>query len=133
MKTFATIIEWVLRIFIAFLLFQTSYYKLIAHPDAVHMFTVLGMEPGGRITIGLLEFIAPLLVVYPKTTGIGALLSAALMVGAIFTHLTKLGISLNGGTTLFTMAVMVLTASLALIVFERKKLSGYMVKRIDRR
>jgi uncharacterized membrane protein YphA (DoxX/SURF4 family) len=128
MKTFSIIIQWVLRLFVAFLLFQTSYYKLTANAAAIDLFTLLAMEPYGRLLIGLLELITAVLILLPRTTGIGALLSTALMAGALFFHFTKLGISINGDTTLFTMAILILAASAALIAWERKRLQHYFVK-----
>jgi len=43
----------VLRIIIALLLLQTLWFKFIAHPDSVYIFTKVGLEPYGRIGIGI--------------------------------------------------------------------------------
>jgi hypothetical protein len=98
---------WMIRLVAAVILLQTLYFKFTAHPQSVHLFTVLGMEPWGRIGIGILELIASLLILFPRTTGFGALLGLGLMSGAIFFHLTKLGIVFDGDAVLFTYAVIV--------------------------
>ena len=56
----------VLRIVIAVILLQTLRYKFLAHPDSVYIFSTLGLEPYGRIGIGVMELIASVLL-FPKT------------------------------------------------------------------
>ena len=67
-------IYFVLRFVVAFILVQTLYFKFSAHPDSVHIFSTLGLEPYGRIGIGILELIAAILLFIPKTVWMGALL-----------------------------------------------------------
>jgi len=47
-----------LRIIVAVILVQTLRFKFTAHPDSVYIFTKVGLEPNGRILIGVLELIA---------------------------------------------------------------------------
>ena len=70
---------WILRLVAAVIMLQTLYFKFSGHPQSVHLFTILGMEPWGRIGTGALELIASLLILYPRTTGYGALLGMGLM------------------------------------------------------
>ena len=92
----------VLLIIVALILLQTLRFKFLAHPDSVYIFTTLGIEPYGRIGIGILELIASILLFTNRTTWLGALLTTGLMAGAIFSHLTQLGIEVKGdGGTLF--------------------------------
>jgi len=109
------IIVWVLRVLAALIMLQTLYFKFSAAPQSVHLFTILGMEPWGRIGIGVLELIASILILYPRTTPYGAVLGAGLMAGAIFFHLTKLGIYFDGDAWLFIYAVITLICCVALI------------------
>ena len=99
------IIIWIFRLLAAIIMLQTLYFKFTAHPQSVHLFTILGMEPWGRIGTGMLELIASMLILYPRTTPYGAFLGLGLMSGAIFFHLTKLGIKFDGDYGLFTYAV----------------------------
>lgn len=125
MKTLLFIIQWGLRIFIAYHLFETAYVKLSASQGAADLFTMLGMEPYGRVLMGIVELITALLILYYRTVGIGALLGAGSMGVVILFHLTTLGIVMNGDSSLFIIASSVFLASLALIIFERRTLLHY--------
>jgi uncharacterized membrane protein YphA (DoxX/SURF4 family) len=117
-----TIFTWVLRILAAVILLQTLYFKFTAHPQSVKLFTTLGMEPWGRIGTGIFELIASILILIPRTTLLGALMGLGLMAGAIFFHLTKLGIIFDGDAGLFTYAVITLVCCLLLIIIYRKNI-----------
>ena len=111
----------VLRYAVAIILLQTLRYKFLAHPDSVYIFSTLGLEPYGRIGIGVLELIASLLLVFNRGVWLGALMATGLMAGAIFSHLSQLGIEVNGdGGTLFYMAVGTWILSLIVLWNKRK-------------
>jgi uncharacterized membrane protein YphA (DoxX/SURF4 family) len=113
---------WFLRVLAAVILLQTLYFKFTAHPQSVALFTELGMEPWGRIGTGIAELIAAILILIPRTTLPGALLGLGLMSGAIFFHLTKLGINFGGDAILFAYAVITFTCCLILIIIYRKNI-----------
>ncbi|HHP7242966.1 MAG TPA: DoxX family membrane protein [Cyclobacteriaceae bacterium] len=105
-----------LRIAVAFILLQTLYFKFTAHPESIYIFETVGMEPFGRIGSGIVELIASVLLFVPKRNWLGAGLALGTMCGAIFFHLTTLGIEVKGdGGTLFYMAVTVAIASAVLL------------------
>ena len=111
------------RIVIAVILLQTLRYKFLAHPDSVYIFTTLGLEPYGRIGIGVMELIASVLLFPKRTIWLGALLSVGLMAGALFSHLTQLGIEVkNDGGTLFFMALVTWILGLIVLWDERKNI-----------
>lgn len=114
------IITWVLRLVAAVIMLQTLYFKFTAQEESVQLFTALGMEPWGRIGTGVLELVASILLLIPRTTLAGALLGAGLMSGAIFFHLTKLGINFGGDALLFSYAVIVFIACAILVLLHRK-------------
>ncbi|WP_341900994.1 DoxX family protein [Fluviicola taffensis] len=90
----------------AAIMMQTLYFKFTAQSESVILFTKLNMEPDGRILIGILELIASLLILIPKTRFVGAFLGLGLMSGAIFFHLTIIGIESNqDGGMLFLLAI----------------------------
>ena len=121
--TFSTIGTWILRLLAAVILLQTLFFKFSAAEESVYIFTQIGMEPWGRIGIGIMELIAAVLILYPKTTPYGALLAVGLMAGAIFFHLTKLGVVVkNDGGQLFVYALLVLLSSIVLLVIFRQQL-----------
>jgi putative oxidoreductase len=114
--------SWVLRIVAAIILLQTLYFKFSGHEESVELFTKLGIEPWGRIGTGVMELIASLFLLIPATVFIGAVLGIGLMAGAIFSHLTILGIESNGdGGQLFIMAVVVLVFCLILCLMYWKQ------------
>lgn len=120
-----TIGIWILRILAAVILLQTLFFKFTAAPESVYIFSAIGMEPWGRIGIGILELIASVLILVPSTTLFGSLLAVGLMAGAVFFHVTKLGISvLDDGGQLFIYALIVLFSSTALIIIKRRDLTA---------
>ena len=116
-------IQLILRIIIAIILVQTLRYKFTAHPDSVYIFTKVGLEPYGRIIIGIFELIAAILILIPKTVWLGALLTLGIISSAILMHLTNLGIEINGdGGKVFYMAIIVFVLSLIVLWINRKNL-----------
>jgi len=112
-----------LRIVVAIILVQTLRYKFTAHPDSVYIFTSVGLEPYGRIGIGVLELISAILILISKTVWLGSLISLGVISGAILIHLTGLGIEINGdGGILFYMAILVFVLSFILLWVNRKSI-----------
>lgn len=131
MSNLSTIGIWILRLLAAVILLQTLYFKFSAAPESIYIFSKLGMEPWGRIGTGILELIAGFLLLIPATTLFGALLATGLMAGAIFFHVTKLGISVqDDGGQLFIYALLVFVSSIVLIVIYRNDLFAFRVFRI---
>ncbi|NNE68131.1 MAG: DoxX family protein, partial [Pyrinomonadaceae bacterium] len=92
----------------------------------VYIFTQVAgpeMESFGRIGSGIGELVAAVLILIPKTRVYGAVLSAIVILGAIFSHLTILGVVvLDDGGTLFILACIVLVLSAALVLIHRSDL-----------
>ncbi len=117
----------VIRIAVAVILIQTLRFKLTAHPDSVFIFEQVGLEPFGRIGIGIAELIAGILMVIPKTAWIGATLTLGIIGGAIMMHLTQLGIEVPfegkpDGGALFITAVVVFILSAITLWLQRKNI-----------
>ena len=116
-------IPLVLRIIIAVILIQTLRFKFTADPVSVYIFETVGLEPYGRIGIGILELIAGILLLIPKTVWAGALLTLGLIGGAIIMHLTKLGIEVkNDGGLLFITAIITFLLSVIVLYIYRKEI-----------
>ncbi len=99
-------ISWILQIVVAAILVQTLYFKFTGAPESVYIFSKLGLEPVGRIGSGIAELIAVILLLIPGTAALGGLLTMGVLAGAIVSHLTKLGIEVQGdGGLLFTLAL----------------------------
>jgi putative oxidoreductase len=118
-----SIIAWVCRAAAAIILLQTLFFKFTAAPESVYIFTKVGLEPWGRIGSGVAELIAAVLILIPRTTWLGAGLALAVMFGAIFSHLTVLGlVVMDDGGLLFGLALAVASCSLVLLFLQRRRL-----------
>ena len=119
------ILSWTLRIIAAVILLQTLFFKFTGARESVYIFSTLGVEPWGRIGSGVVELMASLLLLLPRTTAYGAVLSLGVMSGAIASHLTKLGITIpavDDHGELFALAVVVFVYCLAVLYLHRQDL-----------
>ena len=134
------LIFWTIRIVPAIIMLQTLYFKFNAAPEPIHIFTTLlgKYEAFGRIGTGAIELIAGLLLLYPRTSVLGAILGAGTMAGAVFSHLFILGISVKYYTTesilindkgsLFLSALITLICCLIIIYQQRNYLLSFIKK-----
>ncbi len=126
---FTTVFNWVLRVVAALIMLQTLFFKFSASEESVYIFSTIGIEPWGRIATGVMELIASVLLLYPRTTVFGALLGVGIMGGAIVSHLTILGTEVKGdGGLLFTYAIIVMIACLLLLYFNRSTIQELISK-----
>lgn len=117
-----TVVSWMLQLVVAGILFQTLFFKFSGAEESVYIFTTLGAEPWGRIASGVVELIAVLLLLHPRTAVYGALVSAGVITGALLSHV-KLGIVVrDDGGLLFGLALIVLVSSLAIVFIRRGEL-----------
>ena len=110
-------IEMLLRIVTALILIQTLHFKFTGHPEAVHIFSTIGMEPWGRFGLGIVELITGIMFLLPKYWKYASVITFGIMIGAIGFHLfTPLGVEVqydgkSDGGQLFAMALIALTFS----------------------
>jgi hypothetical protein len=117
------VISWLLQLAAAAILLQTLFFKFTAAEESVYIFSAINAEPWGRIASGVVELVAAVLLLYPSTVTVGAVLSMGVMTGAIATHLTILGIEVkNDGGLLFGLALFVFTASALVLVIRRAQI-----------
>lgn len=82
-----------------------------------------GLEPIGRIGSGIAELVASILLLIPKTAWVGSLVALGVISGAIVSHLTKLGIEVQGdGGLLFVLAIIVFLCSAIVLWHNRKQI-----------
>jgi uncharacterized membrane protein YphA (DoxX/SURF4 family) len=123
-----TITSWILQLIAAAILFQTLFFKFTGAEESRYIFAMLGLEPWGRIGSGVVELIAVILLLVPRTTMLGALLSLGVISGAIVSHLTKLGIVVrNDGGLLFALAIVVFACSVLVLVIRRRELVSLLL------
>lgn len=123
------IISMVLRIAVAVIFIQTLYFKFTAHPDSVFIFSKLGVEPYGRIGLGIAELVAAVLILWPTTKIMGIFLSLGIILGAIGSHFLVIGTEVKGdGGGLFTLAVIVFVACVILLIMHRTEVQLFIKK-----
>ena len=122
-------ISGILRVTVVVILIQTLYFKFSGHPESVHIFSALGIEPWGRIGLGIIELITALLILFPKTKVIGMVASLGIILGAVFSHILVLGLNVsNDGGALFTLALIVLIATTIFLTIHKNELISFVSK-----
>lgn len=124
------IIGWAIRIGVAFILLQTLYFKFTGSAESIYIFEQTGLGDAGRYGSGFVELMASILLLIPRTAWLGALLALGVISGAIFFHLTSLGIEVMGdGGTLFYLALAVFVGSAVTLWLEQDKLKAAIRER----
>lgn len=125
-----TALNWVLKLTVAIILLQTLYFKFLAHPDSVYIFSKLGVEPWGRIGLGIAELITAILIFIPKTELIGMINSLLIIIGAIGAHIFVIGIDIkNDHGGLFTLALIVLVCSVTYLFLNKNKVNEQLLSK----
>ena len=119
---------WAAQIIVAGILAQTLFFKFTYAAETQLIFA----DRGGRLAataVGLVELICVILLLIPRTAAFGAILSLAVISGAIFTHLTSLGLQItdpatgeSDGGLLFGLALTVFVGSLVVLWFRWRQL-----------
>ena len=123
------LVSWILKIIVAVILLQTLFFKFTGAEESVYIFTQLGAEPWGRIGSGVIELIAAILLLIPRTATIGAILALGTISGAIMSHIFKLGLVIkDDGGLLFGLALVVFFCSGLILLIHRREIPiiGYL-------
>jgi uncharacterized membrane protein YphA (DoxX/SURF4 family) len=122
------VLTWVVQIVVAVILAQTLFFKFTYAPETQYIFESRGGRPVATM-IGLVELLCVVLLLIPRTAAVGAALALAVISGAVFTHLTALGIQVQNPQTgewdggfLFGLAVVVAVGSLVVLWVRRWQL-----------
>ena len=117
-----TIIKYIPNVIVAFILLQTLAFKFTGHAQSVELFeqlNLLGMDESvGRIGTGIIELLVGIGLLIPKFAKKAALGGMALMLGALFFHVTTLGFS-GDNLPLSIMAAVALASSV--YIWKRKE------------
>ena len=114
---------WIVKLIAVVILVQTLYFKFTGAEESVYIFSTIGAEPFGRIGSGVVELIASILILIPRTTLLGALMGLGTMSGALLTHLVFLGIEVkNDGGTLFILAIITFLCCTILVYNQKSKI-----------
>jgi hypothetical protein len=116
------ILSWVMQLIVAGILFQTLFFKFTGAEESVYIFSTLGIEPWGRIASGIAELVVVVLILWPSTAALGALLGLGVITGALVSH-TRLGLVVkDDGGLLFALAVIVFLSSATVLYLRRAEL-----------
>ena len=140
----AVAVGWALRLVAAVILLQTLFFKFTGAAESVFIFSKLSeflgsiaapifgdsvaamlaqSEAFSRIGSGVMELVAAILLIWPRYPWAGALLALAATGGAIVSHLTFLGIEVQGDHgLLFGLAITVVVCSLGVLRLYRSQL-----------
>ena len=99
--------NWGVQILTAFAFLAAGGSKLAGAPDMVNMFEKIGYGQWFRYLTGSLEITGAVLLLVPRAAAIGGGLLAAVMIGAIGTHLFLIGGNPIPAAVLFVLAVTV--------------------------
>lgn len=125
MSTTELVISWAARVIVAIILLQTLFFKFTGAEESKYIFsTLMGAEYEaiGRIGSGVVELVAAILLLIPSKAWLGAFIALGTISGAIFSHLTMLGIEVQGdGGLLFGLAVTVFILSAVVVLIHRKE------------
>ena len=121
-------ISWAAQIMVAVILAQTLFFKFTYAPETQLIFADRGGRPAATL-VGVIELVCVILLLRSRTAARGAALSLMVISGAIFTHLTSLGIQITDPTTgeadgglLFGLAVLVALGSVTVLSFRWRQL-----------
>ncbi len=123
LSTASTVVSWICSITAAAILFQTLFFKFSGAHESIYIFDKVGLGAPGRIGSGIVELIASILFFTPRATWLGALIALGVISGAIMSHLTVLGIEVDGdGGELFGLAIVTWVCSAIVLVIHRKSI-----------
>jgi uncharacterized membrane protein YphA (DoxX/SURF4 family) len=102
------VVLWVLQIAAAGMFLMVGFLKLSGNAQLVGLFEAIGLGQWFRYLTGSLEVAGAFLLLIPRTSGLGALMLAGVMVGAVVTHLF-----IVGGSPLMAIILLVVTGVVA--------------------
>jgi uncharacterized membrane protein YphA (DoxX/SURF4 family) len=102
------VVLWVLQIAAAGMFLMVGFLKLSGDAQLVGLFEAIGLGQWFRYLIGSLEVAGAFLLLIPRTSGLGALMLAGVMSGAVVTHLF-----IVGGSPVMAIILLVVTGVVA--------------------
>jgi putative oxidoreductase len=102
------VVLWVLQIAAAGMFLMVGFLKLSGNAQLVGLFEAIGLGQWFRYLTGTLEVAGAFLLLIPRTSGLGALMLAGVMTGAVVTH-----VFIVGGSPLMAIILFVVTGVVA--------------------
>ncbi len=122
-----TIASWVCRFIAAAIMVETLFFKFTGAPESVYIFSKMNLEPWWRYGQGIWELAASILLLMPRTVWAGGILTLGALGAAIVSHITVLGIEIQGdGGLLFGMAWTAFLSGAVVTFLHRREIPGYV-------
>lgn len=122
-----TIASWVCRIIAAAIMIETLFFKFTGAPESIYIFSKMNLEPWWRYGQGIWELVASILLLMPRTVWAGGVLTLGAIGAAIVSHITVLGIEIQGdGGLLFSMAWTAFLSGTVATFLHRREIPGYV-------
>ena len=102
------VVQWVLQIGAAGMFLMVGFLKLSGNAQLVGLFQAIGLGQWFRYLTGTLEVAGAFLLLIPRTSGLGALMLAGVMLGAVVTH-----VFIVGGSPFMAIVLLVVTSLVA--------------------
>jgi hypothetical protein len=119
-------VSWICRVIAAAMMIETLFFKFTGAPESVYIFSKLGMESWWRYGQGIWELLASLLLLTPCLGWAGGILTLGALGGAIVSHITVLGIEVQGDHgLLFAMALLIFVCGLIVTFLHRHEIPSY--------
>ena len=102
------VVLWVLQIAAAGMFLMVGFLKLSGNAQLVGLFEAIGLGQWFRYLTGTLEVVGAFLLLIPRTSGLGALMLAGIMICAVVTH-----VFIVGGSPLMAIILLVVAGVVA--------------------
>jgi hypothetical protein len=121
------IASWVCRIIAAAIMTETLFFKFTGAPESVYIFSKMNLEAWWRYGQGIWELVAVIFLLLPRTAWFGGILTLGAIGAAIVSHLTVLGIEIQGDHgLLFGMALTTFSCASVVTFLHRRSIPGYV-------
>ncbi|MDF2455504.1 MAG: DoxX family protein [Cytophagaceae bacterium] len=117
------IVVFLVKLLITAIVGQTLFFKFTGAVESIYIFSILGVEPWGRLGLGSLELLSIVLLWIPKTALYALILILGMMSGAMASHLFILGIEIMGDQgELFILGVVTWLSAALLLFIKREEI-----------
>lgn len=119
-------ITWICSLIAAGIMVETLFFKFTGAAESKYIFSKMGTEPWMRWVQGIWELLASIGLLWPRMRWAGGVLTVGAMSAAILSHLTWLGLSVQGDHgLLFGMAVVTFASGFIVMMIHRHLIPNY--------
>ena len=120
------VVSWTCRIIAAAIMLETLFFKFTGAPESVYIFSKMNLESWWRYGQGFWEMFASIFLLLPRTAWFGGFLTLGAIGAAIVSHMTVLGIAIQGDHgLLFGMACATFSCGAVVTYLHRRSIPGY--------